>query len=181
LPVHDDGLQQPGPVQLVSQQQRAVLAIAVWAGEVSFWPTKNAYLRVGASESNPDQYPHAGFPWNKGWSTSSATGVFVPAEIGYVTEPTEERYARKYDVGFYYDSTDFPDFRYNSNGGRLAFNGGTPASAGSQTVAYAQVRQMIWRPDPSKPQGLTAFAGVLVNTSGRALVQNYFELGLAVC
>ena len=37
---------------------------------------------------------------------------------------------------------------------------------------------MIWRPDPSKPQGLTAFAGLLVNTSGRALIQNYFELGL---
>lgn len=167
-----------GPFNWSANSNAPFWPISVWAGEVSLWPTKNIYLRAGASESNPQQYPQGGFPWHGGWGTSTATGVFVPVEVGYVTEPTEERYARKYDIGFYYDTSDFQDFQYNTLGQKLAFSGGTPAVHNGQSVIYAQVRQMIWRPDPSKPQGLTAFAGLLVNTSGRALIQNYFELGL---
>jgi porin len=154
--------------------------ISTWAGAVSIRPTKNVYLRAGVSESNPDQYPHGGFPWSHGWSTRDATGVFVPFEIGYTTSAGEDRYPWKFDIGFYYDSSDFPDFRYNTQGQSLVFFGGTPASNGSQTVVYAQAQQTIWRPDPARPQGLTPFAAVLFNTSGRALVHSYAHLGLVL-
>ena len=151
--------------------------IAVWAGEASFWATPNAYLRVGASEDDPYRYGQAGFPWNAGWSTSQATGVFVPVELGYVTAPEETRYPAKYDIGFTYDSSNFADARYNTAGLPLTRFGGDPASDGSVTTIYAQIQKTVWRPDPARPQGLTAFAGLQINSSGRALVQNYFMLG----
>lgn len=152
--------------------------IAVWAGEVSLWPTKHLYLRAGASEDNVAQFDDAGFPWDAGWSTKQATGVFVPVEVGYITQPSDVRYPGKYDVGFYYDTSNFPDAQYNTLGQKLAFAGGTPANDGSRTVVYGEVTQMVWRPDPSKPQGLNVFAGALFNTSGRAPVQAYFQVGL---
>lgn len=154
--------------------------ISTWAGAVSMWPTKNVYVRTGVSESNPEQYPHGGFPWDGGWSTRTATGVFVPFEIGYTTSADEDPHPRKFNVGVFYDSSDFPDFRYNTQGQELAFFGGTPARNGSQTAVYAQAEQTIWRPDPARPQGLTPFAAVLFNTPGRALVESYVQLGLVL-
>jgi porin len=154
--------------------------LSTWAGMISIQPTKNVYVRAGASESNPAQYLHGGFPWNGGWSTRNATGVFVPVEIGYTTSAAEDRHPRTLDVGFFYDSSDLPDFRYNTHGQQLAFFGGTPARNGSQTAVYAQVQQTMWRPNPSGSQGLTPFAAVLFNTSGRALVQSYVQLGVVL-
>lgn len=66
--------------------------ISTWAGEFSVWPTKNYYLRAGASESNPYQYTRAGFPWDAGWGTRNATGVYTPVEIGYTTSASDVRY-----------------------------------------------------------------------------------------
>lgn len=152
--------------------------ISTWAGEFSVWPTKNYYLRAGASESNPYQYTRAGFPWDAGWGTRNATGVYTPVEIGYTTSASDVRYPTKVDVGFYHDTSNFTDPRYNTTGGKLAFSGGTPANFGSSTGVYAQYRQMVWRPDPAKPQGVDVFAGALLDTSGHAFVQNYFEAGL---
>ncbi len=152
--------------------------ISTWAGEVSIWPTNNYYVRVGASESNPSQYGKAGFPWDAGWGTRNATGAYIPVEAGYTTSPKEERYSRTIDVGFFHDTSDFADPRYNTTGGKLAFVGGTPASDGGNSGVYAQYRQMIWRPDASKPQGVEMFLGALFDVSGRSFVQNYFEAGL---
>ena len=152
--------------------------ISTWAGEFSVWPTKQLYFRAGASESNPSQFGHAGFPWDDGWSTKNATGFYVPVELGYVTNASDVRYPTKIDVGMEYDSSNFADPRFNSLGQKLAFAGGTPRGNGSTTSVYAQVRQMVWRPDPSKPRGIEVFGGVLADTGSAAVVQNYFEAGL---
>jgi porin len=166
-----------GPFTWSADSNSPFWPIAVWAGEVSYWPTPNLYARVGASESDPYQYGRAGFPWDAGWGTSHATGVFVPVELGYLSTPEQTRYPAKYDIGFTYDSSDFTDPRYNTAGGNLSRLGGTPASDGAITTIYAQAQKMVWRPDPAKPQGLTLFGGLQVNTSGRALVQSYFMAG----
>jgi porin len=153
--------------------------ISTWAGEVAFWPTKNAYLRVGAEEANSSQFTHAGFPWNGGWGIKNATGVFTPIEAGYVTRPSETRYPTRIDVGFYHDSSDFTDFRYNTAGAKLALAGGTPGTNSGSSVVYAQARQTIWRPDPKSSVGsIDAFAGILQDAGGHAFVQTYFEAGL---
>ena len=152
--------------------------ISTWAGEVSIWPTKNYFLRFGASESNPSQYGRAGFPWDAGWGTRNATGVYTPVELGYTESASDVRYPTRVDVGFYNDTSAFADPQFNTTGGKLAFAGGTPANRGSSNGIYAQLRQMVYRPDPKQPQGIEAFAGALFDTSGNAIVQNYFEAGI---
>lgn len=166
-----------GPFTWSGDSNSPFWPIAVWAGEVSFWPTKHLYIRAGASEDDVYQYPRAGFPWNGGWSTSHATGVFVPVEAGIQTSPEERRYPFKYNVGFTYDSSDFADPRYNSTGGLLAFSGGTPANLGSVTTVYAQARQMVWRPNRNQPQGVDLIGGLQIQSSGHALVQSYVLVG----
>ena len=126
----------------------------------------------------PDQYPRAGFPWDAGWSTSHATGAFVPVELGYLTAPERVRHPTKFDIGFTYDSSNFADPRYNSAGLNLTrLNSGAPAGDGAITTIYAQAQKVVWRPGPAKLQDLTVFGGLQINTSGHALVQNYFMAG----
>jgi porin len=151
--------------------------IATWAGEIAYFPTPETYLRVGAAESDPYQYSGAGYPWNAGWSTAHATGAFIPVEVGYQEDAATTRYAGKADIGFTYDSSDFADARYNSQGGLLAVSGGTPMSDGSDSTVYLQVQKTVWRPDPSKPQGLTLFASAQFGTSGRPMVQSFYQVG----
>ncbi len=95
-----------------------------------------------------------------------------------MTNPREVRYASKIDIGMEYNSSNFTDPRFNTQGQKLAFAGGAPLGNGSNTEIYAQVRQTVWRPDPSKERSVEVFGGVLWDVSGHALVQNYFEAGV---
>ena len=45
----------------------------------------------------------AGFDWR----TSGSTGVFIPAEVGYLTGFGDARLPSKYDVGFWYDTSQY--------------------------------------------------------------------------
>ncbi len=166
-----------GPFTWSANSNSPFWPIAVWAGEVAFFPTPEAYIRVGASEDHPSQYAYGGFPWNGGWSTNGATGVFVPVEVGYQEDSHATPYAGHYDIGFSYDSSNFADARYNTNGGLLAVSGGTPASDGSTTSVYVQAQKIVWRPNPAKPQALSLFAAAQFSTSGRPLVQSYYQVG----
>ena len=111
--------------------------------------------------------------------TRNATGVYTPVELGYVTNPADVRYPTRIDVGFYHDTSNFTDPQVQHE---------TAASSpllearrritGRAPRVYAQLRQMIYRPDRTKPQGVDAFVGALFDASGHAFVQNYFEAGL---
>jgi porin len=166
------------PFNFPSNSNSPFWPVATWAGEFSVWPADNYYFRAGASESNPSQYAHGGFPWNAGWGTAGATGAYVPVEVGYMTGGAEPRYPLKIDVGFYHDTSNFADPRYNVAGGKLAFSGGTPANDGSSSGVYAQYRQVIWRPGIGTARSIQFFTGTLIDTSGRSFVQNYIEAGL---
>ena len=106
-----------------------------------------------------------------------ATGAFIPVEVGYKEDAATTRYAGQFDVGFTYDFTDFADARYNTQGGLLAVSGGTPMGDGSSSTVYLQVQKTVWRPDPSKPQGLTLFASAQFGTSGHPMVQSFYQVG----
>jgi porin len=148
--------------------------IAVWGGEVEINPTPRTYMRLGVSESNPSQYSDGGFPWNDGWSFKGATGAFVPVELGYSTETDGSKMPGRYDVGFYYDSSNFADARYNADGGRLAATGGNPALDGAQSVIYLQAEQVLWQDGARKFWG---FAAGQFAVEGHAPVASYYQLG----
>ncbi len=167
------------PFNWSSNSNNPFWPISTWAGELAIWPTPNYYVRVGASESNVSQYGHAGFPWDGGWGLRGATGVFTPVELGYVTRPSEVRYPTRIDVGYEHDSSSFSDAEYNAGGGKLAFAGGTAASDGARSSVYVQVRQTLFRPDPTSSVGsVEGFAGYLQDVGGRSYVQSYYEAGL---
>jgi porin len=50
-------------------------------------------------------------------------------------------------------------------------------SDGSATTIYLQAQKVVWRPDPSKPQGLSLFASAQFSTSGHPLVQSFYQVG----
>ncbi len=155
--------------------------IAVWAGEMEIKPSARTYLRIGASESNASQYAGGGFPWNKGWSVDQATGVFVPVEFGYSTEGTGAAYPGRYVVGYYYDSSQFADPRYNTTGGRLAISGGQPANDGGRSSIYLQAEKVLWRGGPdADARKLWGFAGAMFGVGGHSPVQSYYQLGLVM-
>jgi porin len=157
------------PFNWSSNSNNPFFPIATWAGQIAFWPTNNYYVRVGASEANSSQFNQAGFPWNAGWGTRGATGVFLPVEAGYVTRASEVQYPTKVDVGFYHDTSNF---------NTVSLVNPQNDSAQGSSVVYGQVRQMIYRPDPKGPATIDSFAGALFSLTGHVPVQSYFEAGL---
>lgn len=166
------------PFNWSADSNEAFYPIAVWAGEIEIDPTQRTYMKLGVSESNPSQYGGGGFPWNDGWSFKNATGAFVPVEFGYTTETDGSKIPGRYDAGFYYDSSNFADARYNATGGRLAFTGGSPARDGAQSVVYLQAEQVLWRDGAAKgARRLWGFAAGQFAVEGHAPVASYYQLG----
>ena len=69
----------------------------------------------------------AGFDWR----TSGSTGVFIPAEVGYLTGFGDVRLPSKYDVGFWYDTSQYTK-------GNQA---GNPTVTGRSSATYSSSRQ----------------------------------------
>ncbi len=157
---------------------QAFWPFATWGGQVTLRPTKAIYFRTGLYDDDNYEETHSGFPFNGGWSLTHADGLFLPAELGYTTTYMSDPYPRHYALGFYYDSHNFTDYRYNTHGQPLATAGGTPASDGSHTEVYAEFNQTVWKPNASSQEGLSVFGGVYANTSGHALINTYFTYGL---
>lgn len=152
--------------------------ISVWGGEVTFVPTDNTYVRIGAEESNVAQYTKGGFPWNNGWGVGSATGAYTAAEAGYEYPGWEEGYNGRYDIGFYDDTSAVDDFQYSADGKKLAFTHDRPRQYHQQNGIYVQFEQKVWAPKKAQSQGTTLFGGMVFDTSGHSLQQNYFLLGI---
>lgn len=166
------------PLNWSSNSNAPFFPIATWAGELAVYPTPDTYVRVGASLSDPTQYPHAGMPWDGGWGVRGPSGVYTPIEIGYVTHPGETHYPGHYDVGFYHDSSQFADPQYNTTGGKLALVGGTPLMHDGQSGFYFQAQQTLWKPDPAGSRDVWGFVGGMFAASPYSFVQSYWEAGL---
>jgi len=104
----------------------------------------------------------AGFDWN----TSKSTGVFIPAELGYLTGFSDVKLPQKYDVGFYEDTSQYTKGRQTGN----------PTVTGTQ-AGYLQLQQTVWRPDMATHQSLTAFAGAIWY-DGNAAYRGQYYAGL---
>lgn len=167
------------PLNWSANSNEPFYPIAVWAGEVEVKPTPVTYFRVGASESNPDQYNGGGFPWDQGWTTDHATGAFIPVEFGYSTEGGDSAAPGRYDIGFFRDTSRFGDARYNTAGGRLLLDGGMPANDGGRSSIYIQAEQVLWHAGTGPAaRKLWGFAGAMFDVSGHSTVQNFYQAGL---
>jgi porin len=119
-----------------------------WGGFLNVTATPTVYVRTGVFDDDTSFGGANGLNWN----VEHSAGVFVPMEVGYLTNFTNARYPAKYDVGGYWDAASYT----------------TPAGVPLQgrTAIYAQAQQTVWRPDRSTHQSLTLFGGGIFYNGG---------------
>ena len=81
-------------------------------------------------------------------------------EIGWVTGFKDAAYPVKYDIGGYFDTSDFTRPNGTVGNGRQAF--------------WAQGEQTIWRPDRATNQSLRAFAGAIIYSGNEDFWGQYY-------
>lgn len=144
---------------------------STYGARLSLHPNEETYLRFGIYEDNPNaesQLSNLG----DNWGFRYATGAFVPVELGYKTDFPTDPYPRLYAIGFFHDSSPFPD-------PLLTTPRGTPVLDQGRNWVYALAQQMIWRPDLSEThRGLILFGDVMFG-SGEAQIHDFYQTGLS--
>ena len=149
--------------------------VSSWGGHAKAWLTDRVFFHVGAYEVNPRHQQ----PGDNGLdlSTKGATGAIVPFELGYTTTFANDALPRNYRIGGWYDASDYNDPVRDVAGRAAVLTGLNATTRFGRSGVYARFDQMVWRPDPEAPQGLTLFGVAMAGTSGR-LVEDYFlEIG----
>lgn len=152
--------------------------LASWGGRVTFKPTPQTYIKTGIFNADPNAYEHSGWPWKGGWSSSAASGAFVPVEIGYAGSLADKPFPDAADIGGYLDTTRTNDALYNRAGLPYPLHHGAYRTDHDRASIYAQAQQTIWRPDRTSGRGLTIFGGALFGISGPSQANSYFLAGL---
>ena len=149
--------------------------VASWGGHAKAWLTDTVFFHAGAYEVNPLHQQ----PGDNGldFSTKGATGAIVPFELGYSTTFANDLLPRNYGIGGWYDASDYPDPVRDVRGGAAVLSGLPSATRFGRSGVYARFDQMVWRPDPTAPQGLTLFGVAMAGTSGRLIEDYFLEIG----
>ncbi|KQT60978.1 porin [Methylobacterium sp. Leaf456] len=149
-----------------------------WAGHAKVWldDEYKYFFHIGAYEVNPSFL----LPTDNGidFSTSKATGAVIPIEVGYSTTFANDVLPRNYGIGAVIDRSRYNDPVRDVAGGAFVFSGLDPFTQFGRSLVYARFDQMIWRPDPAQPQGLTLFGVAMKSTGGRQIQDYFLELGL---
>ena len=147
-----------------------------WGGHAKLYLSETTFVHVGAYEANPQdlQPSDVGFDF----FSRRATGVTIPFEIGYATDFAHDPLPRHYGIGGIYDASRLADPLLDAAGRPAALSGAPYRSDFGRSSAYARFDQMVWRPDPESPCGLTLFGVALADTSGRVKETASAELGL---
>ncbi|MDR7038674.1 porin [Methylobacterium sp. BE186] len=149
--------------------------VASWGAHAKAWLTDTVFFHAGAYEVNPLHQQ----PGDNGldFSTKGATGAIVPFELGYSTTFANDVLPRNYGIGGWYDASDYPDPVRDVRGGASILTGLPSATRFGRSGVYARFDQMVWRPDPTAPQGLTLFGVAMAGTSGRLIEDYFLEIG----
>lgn len=87
---------------------------ATWGAQFTLRPTPTIYVRTGAYEDDAVDIAKSGTPFDGSWNSGHSDGVFLPMEAGYSTTFATDPYPRRYALGFFADTKDFADNRYNA-------------------------------------------------------------------
>ncbi|AHJ64801.1 Porin [Granulibacter bethesdensis CGDNIH4] len=151
--------------------------VSSWMGRVKFWMTPRVYLHAGAYEVNRSFQGNNDHGFN--WSTNRANGVMIPFELGYATTFENDRLPRHYQIGGWYDATNYNDPSRDTQGGYVQVSGLPAQSLYGRSGAYIRFDQMVWRPDHSA-RGLTLFGVAMTGLSGRLAEDYFLEAGMVM-
>jgi porin len=149
--------------------------VSSWGAHAKAWLTDKVFFHAGVYEVNPRHQQ----PGDNGldFATKGATGAIMPFELGYSTTFANDGLPRNYGIGGYVDRSDYADPVLDATGGAALFSGAGAARRFGRSGVYARFDQMVWRPDPTAPQGLSVFGVAMKGTSGRQIEDYFLELG----
>ena len=145
-----------------------------WAGTLKLKLTDKYFFNIGAYEVAPSsvERPDHGVDF-----FAKATGYNVPFELGYATTFANDAMPRHFGVGAIIDQSTYSDAVLDTQGGSSFFTGVSPEQRFGRTLAYQRFDQMVYRPDPESPRGLTVFGIALEGTGGRQVEDYYLGFG----
>ncbi len=117
------------------------------------------------------------------------TGALFIAEVQYLlnqkapgADKLPDGLPTALKFGFYADTGDFYDQRYDTNGVSLASarSNGTPRKLSGNSAVYALLDQGLWRAAPDSPRLLSVFARVLTAPSDRNLIDTSVDGGVTL-
>ncbi|MGI3903659.1 MAG: carbohydrate porin [Janthinobacterium lividum] len=137
-----------------------------WAGVLKTQITEKYFFNVGAYEVAPNSTLRTDHGVD---FFEPATGFNVPFEVGYATTFANDTMPRHYGVGAIIDRSSYSDAVLDQGGGQELFTGLSPERRFGRTAAYQRFDQMVYRPDPTQPRGLSLFGLALEGTGGRQI------------
>ena len=156
-----------GQIATVINSGFTIFPTGSWGGRLKVRPVEDVYFQSGVYEVNPTlSLPANGFKLG----TSGATGVVLPAELGWQPTVGPDKLPGRYRVGGDYDTSEAPYL-----GSPI---GGPQAMATGRWGLWLQGDQMLYRPSPESPRSLWAFAVFGTAGPATALFQTYWQVGL---
>lgn len=164
-----------GPTSAFKMINLGFWPISTWGAHAKAWVTDKVFLHGGIYEVNPNtqRLTDNGIDW----STRGATGFTLPYEIGYTTTFANDILPRNYGIGGVVDRSDYSDPYLDVQNRPAVLSGFDRRVQFGRSLVYARFDQMVWRPDPTAPQGLTLFGVAIKGTEGRQINDYYLEGG----
>ena len=162
----------------------------------SFQPNDHWTDLFAVADSNPNNVsfcnpsgPFTCDPYSKhqsGTHFNFTTGVFITNEIQYHLNPGNEddekytAYPGTYRLGAFFDSSKFPDQRYNRDGDPLGNpdNPQTMLNHRHTWSVYGIMDQMIWRNPGNKKESLGIFGRIQVSPTDRSPINYAGDAGI---
>lgn len=156
-----------GQIATVINSGFTIFPTGSWGGRLKVRPVEDVYVKAGVYEVNPTlSLPANGFKLGG----SGATGVVMPAELGWQPRVGPAQLPGRYRLGGYYDTSAAPYL-----GSPV---GGPPSTALGRWGFWLQGDQMLHRPSPDSKRSLWAFAVFGYAGPATALLQTYWQVGL---
>lgn len=149
-----------------------------WGAHAKAWLTPNIYAHVGVYEVNPERPLNSDHGLD--WDTKGSTGVDIPYALGYRTTAETDAYPRMYEVGGWYDQSDYTDPLRDAAGQPALLSGQPYAVRNGRSGVFARFEQTVWKPDAEGERGLTVFGAALAATSGETVETDFQQLGFVM-
>lgn len=146
-----------------------------WAGVLKMQITDRYFFNVGAYEVAPDSTLRTDHGVD---FFERATGFNVPFELGYATTFAIDPMPRHYGVGAIIDRSTYSDAVLDTQGGQSFLTGLNPEQRFGRSAVYQRFDQMVYRPDPTSPRGLSLFGLAIEGTGGRQIEDYELEFGV---
>lgn len=167
------------PRMFLADASAPTFQASTWMARFVYRLSGPLYVKAAVFEEEPflAANNHGGWP-GPDWGLNQSQGEMIPWEIGYNSEYTSDPYPRKYVLGGTYDSIDYADYYYNTEGRPLADGGKAQMHSGRSTI-YLQGQQLVWKPAGATGiNGLNIWATANYLTSGYGVMRASYTAGL---